>query len=80
VVSHVGVFLVLEAKGRDGLSEPDLVANGVLYLSVQDVPAIDVNILRESRWEGYGRDEGRDENVRIPLFKRLGAIRREGWT
>ena len=43
VVSHVGVFLVLEAKGRDGLSEPDLVANGVLYLSVQDVPAIDVN-------------------------------------
>ena len=74
------MLLVLEAKGRDGLPEPDLVANGVLYLSVQDVPAIDVNILRESRWEGYGRDEGRDENVRIPLFKELGAIRREGWT
>ena len=30
VVSHVGMILVLEAKSRDGLSEPDLVADGVL--------------------------------------------------
>ena len=30
-------------------------------------------------WEGSGRDDGRDENGKIPLFNGLGAIRRERW-
>ena len=36
---------------------------------------------RKERWrERYGRDEGRDENTKIPLFTGFSAYRREGWT
>ena len=31
-------------------------------------------------WERNGRDDGRDEKRRIPLFKGFGAIRWERWT
>jgi hypothetical protein len=31
-------------------------------------------------WEESGRDDGRDENTKIPLFTGFSAYRWEGWT